>query len=73
MSCGWGAGSQNHWGVVGAYLSGCSDGDMAPGMGFELLKRVLAGCGDRLGFITHLQSLGCLLLVFVLSTASVDV
>ena len=36
------------WGA-GAYLSGCSDGDVAPGMGFERLETVLAGRRGRPG------------------------
>ena len=74
MSCGWGSGSQNHHGASGAYLSGCNDGDMALGGGYECLEMALAGHGDHWGgWLTHLGSGGCVLLTFMLSRAGVGI
>ena len=53
MSCGWGSGGRNRRGPAGAYLSGCNDGDVAPGRGYERLETALAGRGDRLGGVRY--------------------
>ena len=54
--------------------SSCSHGDVAVGMGFKPLKAESEDGGDCLGgVVTHLGSLGHMLLVFVLSMASIRV
>ena len=71
-----GSGGRNCHEAAGAYLSGCNDGDVAPGGGYERQKTALVGCGDRRGGdrgVTHLGSGGCVLLTFMLSMASVGV
>jgi len=35
----WGLGGRNHRGAAGAYLSGCNNGDVAPGGGMSTWKR----------------------------------
>lgn len=59
-------------GVQPAHAHACSD--MALGTGFKLLKMVSVGGGDCLGrVITHLGSLDCVLLAFMLLMASVHI
>ena len=57
-----------------AHLCSCSHGDVALRMGFKLLKMVSVGDGDCLGgVVTHLGSLGCALLAFMLMMAGVHI